>query len=108
MQNEAYKNEINRVNFNKVVRKQVFGEKKRNRFDDTPNKLLGATDRPDSDDDENISKMSDESLVSAVGSDEFATERSEDFGGKPVSNAKGAKSSELVAKKDNTKKAALE
>ena len=91
MLNEAYRNEINRVNFNKIVRKQIDGDKRRNGGDDANerNKLLAATDRPgDSEDDGDMSQESEESGKSAGGSSQFATERSEEAGGKAIPNAK--------------------
>mmetsp|Transcript_19790 Transcript_19790/g.24445 ORF Transcript_19790/g.24445 Transcript_19790/m.24445 type:complete len:145 (-) Transcript_19790:2417-2851(-) len=109
MVNEANKEEIYRINFNKVVRKQLMEPKKKGDDVDRAARfnLLGkSTDRGGDDSDPNISKLSDESGSSDGGSSVFMSEGSDDKDQKKKSGAggKGAKPSELMSGRDHSTK----
>ena len=110
MVNEANKEEIYRINFNKVVRKQLLEPKKKDEADRKGFSLIGkSTDRGgDDSDDPNLSKMSDESGSSEGGSSEFLSERSGEQetkkGKTPGGKGKGGKPSDLMSGRDNATK----
>ena len=110
MVNEANKEEIYRINFNKVVRKQLMEPKKKGDGADRSafNMIGKSTDRGGEDsDDVNLSKISGES-GSSGGSSNLDTDNEDEMetkkGKTPPGKGKG-KPSDLLAGKDNLVKA---
>ena len=102
---EANKEEIYRINFNKVVRKQLMEPKKRSGDDRQGFELIGkSTDRGgDDSDDVNLSKISGES-GSSGGSSNLDTDNEDEMEtkkGKTLTGKGKGKTGDILAGKEN-------